>query len=454
MFFTVSSVELAVIHVNSFLINVREVTRVQIHTVRRGDSLWALSQRYGVPLDRLLSANGIAAQSVLVIGQSVIIPTPAAGTTHRVMAGESLWQIGQRYGVTIQELAQANGLANPAQLAVGQVLTIPQPGKPVIEVNAYTERFGDNGVALVNEVGSYLTYLSPFSYRVQRDGALTPPDDTAVIQAAYNNRVAPMMVITNFEEGMFSQEIAHVVLSDAAVQQRVLDNIAAVMRQKGYTALNVDFEYVPPADRELYNAFLQRLVDTLHPNGWLVSSALAPKLSAEQTGTLYEAHDYEAHGRILDFVILMTYEWGWSGGPPRAVAPLNEVVKVLNYALTVIPPEKIVMGMPLYGYDWTLPYVQGGPWAPTVSPHEAVARAARYNAAIQYDEESQSPFYHYYDEQGREHVVWFEDARSVQAKFDVVKAYGLRGVSYWVLGVSFPQNWYVIGENFTVRKLV
>ncbi|RJX39621.1 LysM peptidoglycan-binding domain-containing protein [Paenibacillus pinisoli] len=427
---------------------------MQIHTVKKGDSLWELSQKYGVPLEHIYAANSFTAQSPLVIGQAVIIPSPGDGLTHKVLAGESLWKIGQRYGVSIAQLVEANGLTNPAMIMPGQLLTIPKAAKPVIEVNAYTEKLGANGIEIVGEIGDYLTYLSPFSYRVQMNGSLTPLDDSAIINAAYSKRVAPMMVITNFENGTFNPDIAHSVLADPGNQSALIANIEGVMREKGYLALNVDFEYVPPADRELYNAFLERLVETLHPYNLKVSTALAPKLSAEQTGTLYEAHDYAAHGRIVDFVILMTYEWGWSGGPPRAVAPLNEVVKVLNFALSVMPSDKIVMGMPLYGYDWTLPYVQGGRWAPTVSPYEAVNRAAKYGAEIRYDEEAQSPYYHYYDEEGKEHIVWYEDARSVQAKFDIVKAFKLRGVSYWVLGVNFPQNWFVLGENFTIKKLV
>ncbi|MDQ6422548.1 LysM peptidoglycan-binding domain-containing protein [Paenibacillus sp. LHD-117] len=427
---------------------------MQIHTVQKNDTLWKLSQSYGVPLEHLFVANGLTSQSVLVIGQAIIIPTEPEPTTHKVLVGESLWKISQRYGVTIQELAAANGIRNPALIYPGQLLKIPAPAKPVIEVNAYVERMGQTGATLTANVGDYLTYLSPFSYRILANGSLIPLDDEAVIAAAYEKRAVPMMVITNFEGDNFSPEIAHAVVADAAIQNQVIANIVAVMRQKRYLALNVDLEYVPPADRELFNVFLQRLVDTLHPYGYLVSSALAPKLSATQDGALYEAHDYEAHGRILDFVILMTYEWGWAGGPPRAVAPLNEVVKVLNYALTVIPSNKIIMGIPLYGYDWTLPYITGGRWAPSVSSHAAVERAAKYGGVIQYDEPSQAPNFHYFDEQGKEHVVWFEDARSIQAKLDVVKSLKLRGVSYWVLGVAFPQNWFVLGENFTIKKLI
>jgi spore germination protein len=421
---------------------------VYIHVVRQGDTLWELSRRWETSTPAIASANGINEAEPLVIGQALIIPIRFG--EHRVRYGESLWSIAHRYGLTLTDLLKAN----PAVIQPGQIIQLPQASKPVIEVNAYTQKFGAPGVQLINQIGSALTYLSPFSYRVQGDGSMLGLDETDLIAAAYGQRIAPMMVISNFEDGTFSPDIAHALLNDPAARQRLIAGILSIMQQKGYKALNVDFEYVPPADRELYNGFLEQLVTSLRPRGYLVSTCLAPKQKVDQIGTLYEAHDYAAHGRIVDFVILMTYEWGWSGGAPRAVAPLNEVVQVLNYALSVIPAAKVVMGMPLYGYDWTLPYVKGNEWAPTVSPVAALETARTYGAEILYDEEAQSPYFYYYDRQGREHVVWFEDARSVQAKFGIVKAYKLRGVSYWVLGVPFPQNWTVLEANFTIKKLV
>jgi len=199
---------------------------------------------------------------------------------------------------------------------------------------------------------------------------------------------------------------------------------------------------------------LLRTVNRLRPEGYIVSTALAPKTSAGQTGLLYEAHDYPAHGRIVDFVILMTYEWGWIGGPPWAVAPINEVRKVLNYAVTAIPRNKIMMGVPLYGYDWRLPFIQGTTRAQIITPQEAIRRAARYGVSIQYNYLYQAPFFFYTDETGATHEVWFEDARSVQAKYNVVKEYGLRGVSYWELNLEFPQNWYVLEDSFEISKVV
>jgi len=125
---------------------------------------------------------------------------------------------------------------------------------------------------------------------------------------------------------------------------------------------------------------------------------------------------------------------------------------VLNYAVTVIPANKIMMGQNLYGYDWTLPFVPGGEYARTVSPQRAIEIAKENNAAIQYDTTAQAPFFDYVDAQGKSHKVWFEDARSIQAKFDLLKRLGLRGISYWKLGLAFPQNWLLIQNNFNVVK--
>ena len=148
----------------------------------------------------------------------------------------------------------------------------------------------------------------------------------------------------------------------------------------------------------------------------------------------------------------MTYEWGYSGGPPMPVSPIGPVREVLTYAISEMPSSKIMMGQNLYGYDWTLPYEPGGEYARAISPQEAIALAARENVPIQYDYEAQAPHFDYVDDQGRSHKVWFEDARSIQAKFDLLKELNLRGISYWKLGLSFPQNWLLIQDNFNVVK--
>jgi len=223
-------------------------------------------------------------------------------------------------------------------------------------------------------------------------------------QAASAMGVVPMMSITNFTRTTRGENLASIILNSPRLVENLLVNIIQVMREKGYRGLNIDFENVLPADREAYNNLLQLAVTRLHAEGYFVSTALAPKVSATQTGLLFEAHDYEAHGRIADFVILMTYEWGYRKGPPQAVSPLNQIRRVLDYAVTVIPRDKIFFGFQIYARDWLVPHVSGQE-AETFSMQEAMARAVKYGSIIKYDTIAKSPFFRYRDEKGRDQEV-------------------------------------------------
>jgi spore germination protein len=223
-------------------------------------------------------------------------------------------------------------------------------------------------------------------------------------------------------------------------------------KQKGYMGVDVDFEYIYPNDRDNYNAFLQELGQRLREQNLTLSTAVAPKLSATQKGTLYEAHDYAFHGSVVDYMIIMTYEWGYMYGPPLAVAPYNEVRKVISYAVTEIESSKILMGMPNYGYDWTLPYIQGRP-AEILSINGAVQRAANVGTEILYNKIFEAPFYEY-TQNGAQHIVWFENALSTAARLSLVNDFNLGGVSYWTVNQFYAQNWRVLENMFNVRKVL
>jgi spore germination protein len=423
-----------------------------IHVVRAGDSLYSISRRYGVPVERIASDNELNVSESLVIGQTIVV---MEGTRqHTVRAGESLYSIARQYGTTVARLQAANQIANPALISPGMVLTIPSDTEKLgtIDVNGYA--FPNINMDVLRKTLPYLTYLSIFSYEVTTDGNFRTINDEPLIAAAREARVAPIMVITNLQEGGgFSSDIARAILTNEQVQDTLINNIIENLRTKNYSGLAIDFEYIYPEDRENYNNFLRKVVSRLRPLGYLITTALAPKNAADQPGLLYEAHDYPVHGALADHVILMTYEWGYTFGPPMAVAPINEVRRVLNYAISAIPRRKILMGIPNYGYNWTLPYVEGSR-AATISNVGAVDLARRVGANIQYDQTAQAPFFHYYDANGREHVVWFDDARSIEAKLRLVNQYNLGGVSYWTIGRFFPQNWLVLSSLFDVRKIL
>ena len=148
----------------------------------------------------------------------------------------------------------------------------------------------------------------------------------------------------------------------------------------------------------------------------------------------------------------MTYEWGYTYGPPMAVAPINKVRQVLDYAVMEIEPIKINMGIPNYGYDWPLPFVRGTTKAKTIGNIEAVRIAIENNATIEFDETAKSPYF-FYEKDGISHEVWFEDPRSIKEKLELIYEYNLRGASYWQIMQLFRSNWLLVDYNFNVEKI-
>lgn len=406
-----------------------------------------------MPADVIINENGLKNPNDLVIGQAIVIPGDFFSYT--VQRGESMYSIAQDFGIPLRKLVEANPeLTNPSSLYIGQTIVIPLPPQKstAIYVNGYV--FPDVPSNVVQSTAPYLSFLSIFSYQVRTNGSLKGIDDAPTIQLALESGVAPMMVITNIEEGSgFSSEIAHAVLTDKRAQFVLIENILGVLNGNNYYGLSIDFEYIYPEDKQNYVDFISNVVNRLRPLGYSVSAALAPKLSADQTGLLYEAHDYPAIGALVDHVILMTYEWGYLRGPAMAVAPIDKVQKVLNYATSVIPSEKILMGMPNYGYDWTLPFVKGST-ARILTNDGAVLLAAKVGASIRYDKISQAPFFNYYAANGKRHEVWFDDARSIEARLELVDIYDLGGVSYWTTNTFFAPNWLVLDSMYNVKKLI
>lgn len=374
-----------------------------------------------------------------------------------VQPGDTVYSIASMTGNTVEELLRNNGLTPDSVLVPGQALVLAEQEeertqKRELSVNGYAYPYIDNEV--LQKTLPDLTYVTLFTYGFTEEGELISIQDEPVIGEAKEAGVAPLMLLSTLTgDGTFSNELASRIFSDEAARNRLFDQVLQTMRTKGYYGLDVDFEFILSEDKDNYVQFLTELKSRLQPEGYPLFVALAPKTSGMQRGLLYESHDYPAIGAVADYVLLMTYEWGYTYGPPMAVAPLNKVKEVLDYGVSVIPREKILQGIPNYGYDWTLPYVRGQSMARSIGNVEAVEIAMKYRATILYDETAQTPYFYYTDEEGREHVVWFEDARSIDAKLRLNESYPLHGISYWNIMRYFPQNWVVVNDKFRVRKV-
>lgn len=277
-----------------------------------------------------------------------------------------------------------------------------------------------------------LSWVAAFSYGFTEDGNLINLEDANLIIPATEAGVRPMMVLTPLDaDGNFNDNIAIRVFENPDAQQNLIDNIEANIKNKNMGGVDFDFEYLAADYADDYVELVGRTRGRLRPQGYLTTVALAPKASTDQPGLLYQGHDYAGMGQAADYCLLMTYEWGYTYGPPLPVSPINSVRRVLDYGVTQIPPEKILMGMSNYGYDWRLPFVQGESKAEKLTNYQALARAEYYGVDVQYDEEAQAPFFTYTSPDGSEHIVWFEDERSWRARLALVEEYGLAGISIW-----------------------
>ena len=272
-----------------------------------------------------------------------------------------------------------------------------------------------------------------------------------MITLAKQYGVAPIMTLTPFgPDGQFNNRLISAVVNDLAARERLKNEIVGQIMERGFEGLDIDFEYILASDRQAFVDFVAYMREAVNGLGYPVSVALAPKSSADQSSILTEGKDYPALGAAADYVLLMTYEWGYTYGPPMAVAPLNKVREVIEYAITEIPPEKINLGIPNYGYDWPLPFVQGKTKAETLGNIQAVQRAVTERVPIQFDDISQAPFYRYRRDQ-TEHEVWFEDSRSMNSTFSLIEEYSLRGAGYWTIMQLFRANWRILDERFFIN---
>lgn len=362
-----------------------------------------------------------------------------------VQPGNTLYSIALAYGVTQEQLAYDNQIANGQPLVVGQALYIlteeERTGNatPAKRFFGYAYPFIQD--AVLRECLLYMQALYIFSYGFTTSGELITIDDERLIRTAQEYGVEPVLVLTPFSEsGSFNNQLVNALLNDAAVRQNLIGNLLVVMGQKGYVGIDVDFEYVLAQDRDAYVTFVQELTAAMNANGFYVTIALPPKTSDDQKGLLYEGVDYAGLGAAANNVLLMTYEWGYTYSTPQAVAPIPSVRRVLDYGVSRIPASKIYMGLPNYGYDWPLPHIQGVTRATTIGNIQAVQIAAENGAQIMFDEVAQSPFFNYVRENVA-HEVWFEDVRSMDARFQIIVEYGFVGGGYWNLMRPFRPNW-------------
>lgn len=243
-----------------------------------------------------------------------------------VRQNDTVDTIARRQGADVNSIIEINQLSPPYRLALGQALLFPGNGSGGGEnISGISRCAFKSGYAypyisppVLNETLGYLSEIAVFSYGFTAAGDLIPPtlDDRWMVQEALRMGVMPTLTLTPLgADGHFNNNLVSVLVNRQPVQRRLVNSLASVMLEKGYQAVNIDFEYVLKEDRDGFTTFVAYAADALNALGYQVSVALAPKHSDDQKGLLYEGMDYGGLGAAANWVILMTYEWGYTYSP-------------------------------------------------------------------------------------------------------------------------------------------
>ncbi|MDA3626982.1 glycosyl hydrolase family 18 protein [Saccharopolyspora sp. WRP15-2] len=311
-----------------------------------------------------------------------------------------------------------------------------------------------NGTDVVVQHRDSVNEVSPWIYGLDQDGGVLeqyPTEQTAEVGHRIGQlREAGIPIVpslANITDGNWAYEPVAAVLHDPARRQRHVTEIVDLVERENYAGIDIDYENLRAGDRQAFSDFVAELGGALHAKGKTLSVAVFAKDSDAGYDERNVAQDYAAIGRVADQVRLMGYDYHWNTSPPGSIAPISWIRAVLDYAKTQIPPERIVLGVPLYGYDW----VVGGEGT-GVTWLKAFQLATEHGAKPQYDAETQSPWFRYTDGQGRQHEVWFENAASSKAKFEAARGSGIGGVYLWMFGYEDTDTWRELARSMPVAK--
>jgi spore germination protein YaaH len=266
----------------------------------------------------------------------------------------------------------------------------------------------------------------------------TPEQEASVATSLERLRAARLAIVptlANITNGDFVYQPVARILNTPSLSQAHVAAITRLVRQQGFAGIDIDYEDLHATDRDAFSAFLTSLAAALHAEGKILSVAVFAKTTDAGYDQRNLAQDYAAIGRAADQVRLMAYDYHWATSPPGPVAPIRWVRDVLRYAKTQIPAYKVILGVPLYGYDWS-----GGHGTP-VSWLQAFRLSTTHKARPRFDAASQAPWFEYTDRSGHKHHVWFENTESSTAKFAAAQGSGIGGVYLWMYGYEETSTW-------------
>lgn len=311
-------------------------------------------------------------------------------------------------------------------------------------VGYYTEDYpGDPtsyGSLLNNQ--SFLDSIAIFSHPVSEEGRVMGATSDRAMKIAKSADIGTLALVHNIVGGRFDNKRAHALLQTYNSRAKAISDILEILESQGYDGVNIDLENVDPKDRDNLTAFMNELRARLKPRGFLVTMSVPAKTQDHAGQPWVGAFDYYALGKACDYVMIMTYDEHSLVSGAGPVASFPWVDRVIKYAITQIPRQKVLMGVPAYGYDWNLSTKR----AVALSYTQVMNRANRLGIDPSWDSNARTPFFKYV-ENGAHHEVWFESPDSLAQKLALVEKYDIGGIAIWKLGYEDSRYWKAIIDS-------
>ena len=331
-----------------------------------------------------------------------------------------------------QDDREAQGNGRTALMSMCERVRAARP------IAMYYTSGGTLGMDSILAHASDMTILAPQSYWLDLKGNIQGGITTPTLDAARQSGLPVMALLGNND---FSRRVASHLLHDRRLQKRVIKDLVEIARQDKLLGFQLDLENIDPEDINLYTRFVSEAAKEFHHDGRLLSVAVVPRFLDSVPGQWAAAYDYPALGRAADFLTLMAYDNSGRLGPPGPIAGYDWVRNALEYAIRRVPRGKLLLGIALYGREWTND--RGNLQARTMPYPETKALLSRLSLTPQWDEKHRSPWFEYRTS-GTVRSVWYENARSIQEKFRLLERYRLRGFAAWRLGMEDPRIWSIV----------
>ncbi|MFP7476887.1 glycosyl hydrolase family 18 protein [Terribacillus saccharophilus] len=301
----------------------------------------------------------------------------------------------------------------------------------------------ESSLLSLKDYHEYLTAIAMDTYAFDTDGNLFGEAPEDQLDYAKQHHINTYAVISNFGETDFDPDLAHAVMANPNAKNNFMNQLVQLASEKGFTGFNIDFEAVYPEDRDLYSELIKDTANALKEYNIETMVSVPAKAADDPANDWSWPYNYAELGEYADYVQVMTYDENGSWSESGSVASIDWMKQMLTFATESIAPDKIIMGVPAYGYDWNL----SDPEQNTMIEWDKIhSTLDNYDIEPIYDEETASTHFEYMKE-NQEHIVWFEDEDSLQKKSSLTNSYDLAGISVYALGHESESFWKAIEEG-------